>query len=105
MEVNFLAVFAYSYVALILVSHFFRGTRLPIPQGLRSFFSNGWNQLIVILSLAGIDSLYDLSGLDEPDFSSLFSFLLQLGGRFMLFLFIGGLIGFAIYRIETKDEE
>ena len=82
-----------------------KARRLPIPRGLRSFFSNGWNQVLVLLVLAGIDSLYGFTGLAEPNFSSLFSFLLDLGGRFMLFAFVGGLIGFIIYFIEKGDEE
>ena len=82
-----------------------KGRKLPIPQGLRSFFSNGWNQLLVLLVLASIDSLYNLTGLEEPDFSSSFTFFAQLGGRFMLFCFVGGLIGFTIYYIETGNEE
>jgi hypothetical protein len=98
-------IFACLLIVVFVIGTFFRGTRLPIPQGLRSFFSNSWNQVLVVLVLASGDSLYGFTGLAESNFSSLFSFLLDLGGRFLVFLFFGGLIGFTIFWIETKDEE
>jgi len=81
-----------------------KGRRLPIPQGLRSFFSKGWNQLLFFLVLASIDTLYDLTGWSEPDFSSPWTISNQLFARFVLFLGLGIVIGFTIYYIETGDE-